>query len=177
MEMFEYLKRKVEKMPNKNRDPKFRQLMIRGMQLVKTPQDAKWLYEQIAENYSTYELRHQALEICFQTIRKFIFNESIDYDYLLWFSRESVNPLRKRWAANTCLLKAKNISQVNDFLRTYADNAPYWRAYINLAENIRQIRQAVKFCNEELRGLAKAIEANMWFKLGLLVPEELPSLK
>ncbi|MBN1325841.1 hypothetical protein JW977_02570 [Candidatus Falkowbacteria bacterium] len=162
---------------NKERD-EFRRLISQALKVVDDPFDAKWLYEQVMGDYSTFDFRFQAMDKCFRTtVRRFLFDERVNYNHLFWLTQELPNPLQKRWAADACLLAAKRIDQINDYLYAYSKHELYWKMYIALAENVRQIRHAVKFCTENLKGLAQSVEANMWFKRGQLVPDILPSLK
>lgn len=177
MNEFSDLKNEILSIKEKNRNPRFRELIVEALKIVNDPLDAKWLYSEIVGNYTTSDFRFQAIETCFQMARKLFLESIIDYDYLFWLTSELANPLRKRWTANACLLKAKEMNQVNDYLFTYADQGQYWRTFIALAENVRQIRHAVKFCTDSVRGYAKSVEAKMWFERGQLVPNMLPSLK
>jgi len=105
-------------------------------------------------------------------------------DYAYYWNLLQNAPLEQREEiADKCLELALSIDQVNDMLYCYSStNAEgqkenYWRAHIRLAENVRQIRQAVKFCPPQLKTEAKRNEALLWLKQGSLVPAELPSLK
>lgn len=155
----------------------FRKLLQQGLKSCTSPQDARWLYDLIEGNHQMQDLRDQALEICFQQSRIFFHQRKISYGYLFWLAQTVTNPLRKRWAAEACLQTATTIEQVNDFLFTYARPDIYWRVFIALAENERQIRHAVKYSPKRTKGYAKSIEAIMWFKKGKMVPYELPCLK
>lgn len=105
-------------------------------------------------------------------------------DYLFfWKLLQDASTEQRQEIADKCLELAVSIDQINDMLYCYSStNAEgqkenYWRAYIRLAENVRQIRQAVKFCPPQLKAEAERNEAMIWLQQGSLVPAELPSLK
>jgi hypothetical protein len=176
MESFTELQRKVHKLEGNYNDPEFRETVKKCLKAASTPEEARWVYEVISRHYTTYDLRGDALIKCFNLTQSSFFEPKINYDFLWWLVQELPNGQEKKWTAEACLLAAKDISQINDYLYTYADHGLYWQIYIALAKNVRQIRYAVKFCCNHLKVKARQTEALMWLKMGQLVPDELSPL-